>query len=345
MSYYVPVLRWKAAEKGDLEELSDEERSMCRPLIELIPKNLESKSFAKLSKELKQSCQSNCLYLDFQTCFQQIGEEFPNDKADNIFGKLLLQESRLIPVVRLAATSGFLSIVKRYATASGDGICLRVTCEDLQKENADKKIALFLDRIGIDTYLVDLLVDSVFINTTSPDIKTPLLNVPNPLLWRNLIWIGGSFPRNLTELSVGNHYIPRSEWEAWRKLSDSTNAISRVPAFGDYTIQHPIFYAPPPHPVNVSASIRYTLSDSWLVMRGEGLMNKDGPKNKQYPAHATILCDSTDFSGAGFSAGDSYIAKTALDPSKPGNATTWLKAGINHHMTMVTTQLQAAVET
>ena len=26
MSYYVPVLRWKAAEKGALEELSDEEK-------------------------------------------------------------------------------------------------------------------------------------------------------------------------------------------------------------------------------------------------------------------------------------------------------------------------------
>ena len=344
MNYYTPILRWKAAERKALHTLSDEVRAMCKPVIELTPKSLEAKAFAKLPREFEEASQANCPYVDFQTSFGHIGEEFPTDKADNILRDMLSMEMGIIPVVRLDNSPQFISTVKQYQSMGRTGVCLRITTGDLRQEDAGSKIDEILNKISIDSAQTDLLIDAEFIQTSVPDLETLQRRVPYLSLWRTLIWAGGSFPRDLSEFSVGNHELPRLEWKAWQKLNLSGDSIPRVPRFADYTIQHPIYHVPPPI-ANVSASIRYTCPDHWLVMRGEGLMNKDGPKNEQYPAHAMMLCDLTEFSGAAFSAGDSYVARTAANPSKPGNPTTWLEACINHHVTMVTTQLRTLVET
>jgi mannose-6-phosphate isomerase-like protein (cupin superfamily) len=41
--------------------------------------------------------------------------------------------------------------------------------------------------------------------------------------------------------------------------------------------------------MNISASIRYTTDDYWVIMRGEGLRNKGGAGYDQYPANAELL--------------------------------------------------------
>ena len=80
-------------------------------------------------------------------------------------------------------------------------------------------------------------------------------------------------------------------------------------------------------------------------MRGEGLKSDDGPGNAQYPAEAQLLCEMDEFCGAGFSRGDSYIQETSQQPNGPGNPYTWLRAGINHHMTYATRQVLQLVPT
>jgi hypothetical protein len=112
-----------------------------------------------------------------------------------------------------------------------------------------------------------------------------------------------------------------------------------LPSFGDYTIQHPIFYEPV-EGANVSASIRYTSEAYWVVMRGEGLRNRDGAGFAQYPANAELLLSRKEFCGSHFSYGDAYIWQMGSHQSPTnGNPETWLRAGINHHLVFQARQI------
>ena len=114
--------------------------------------------------------------------------------------------------------------------------------------------------------------------------------------------------------------------------------VPRRATFADYTTQHAIF-AEPPRRANFSASIRYTSTDDWVIMRGEGVFNDDSAGYAQWPANAMLLCERAEFCGARFSAGDTYIAARTLDGASTGNAESWLRAGVNHHLTFAVCQL------
>jgi hypothetical protein len=118
----------------------------------------------------------------------------------------------------------------------------------------------------------------------------------------------------------------------------SNGSLLRHATFGDYTIQNGAFLEPPSRP-NISASIRYTTDENWVIMRGEGLRNKDGPGHDQYPANAELLCGRDEYCGEDFSYGDAYIRERYENPQKTGNPETWLRAGINHHVTFVVRQI------
>ena len=88
--------------------------------------------------------------------------------------------------------------------------------------------------------------------------------------WLTFSIISGVFPRDLTEIKPpGQHLIRRLDWLTYLQEIRDTAGLPRIPeTFGDYTIQHPIYYEPPKR-ANYSASIRYT-NDAWLIMRGRG---------------------------------------------------------------------------
>ncbi len=73
---------------------------------------------------------------------------------------------------------------------------------------------------------------------------------------------------------------------------------------------------------NPSASIRYTADEYWVIMRGEGVLNKNGPGYAGYSANAQLLCERKEFCGADFSAGDEYIATMSQQTTDTGNAGT-----------------------
>ena len=149
--------------------------------------------------------------------------------------------------------------------------------------------------------------------------------------------LAGSFPKDLTGLARNEtHRLRRSEFRQWRDLGSWPG---RRPAFGDYTVQHVYFKEPVSVP-NFSASVRYTLEDEYLILRGEGVLNEGGPGRGQWSAWATLLTEMPEFFGASFSAGDRYVVERATDWRNPGTAQKWLEAAFSHHVT--TTALQVA---
>jgi hypothetical protein len=75
-------------------------------------------------------------------------------------------------------------------------------------------------------------------------------------------------------------------------------------------------------------------------MRGEGLRNKNGAKYDQYWGQANSLMYRDEYSGENYCYGDQYIARIGSQTSETGTPETWLKAGINRHMTLVARQIK-----
>lgn len=108
----------------------------------------------------------------------------------------------------------------------------------------------------------------------------------------------GAFPPDLQQFEPGNRRIPRSDWLAWKKaVSESKNRM-RKPSFSDYTIQYGL-YKEPVEGNNPSVSVRYTLDEEWLIMRGEAVRGKNPsdsdegrPGREQWHGHAQLLCDN-----------------------------------------------------
>ena len=77
-------------------------------------------------------------------------------------------------------------------------------------------------------------------------------------------------------------------------------------------------------------------------MRGQKV--EKGQKS-QYPAQAVLLSQLPEFCGNDFDAGDRRVSETASEYSEtgkvehPGNSTTWLTVGINHHLVYVVNQI------
>jgi hypothetical protein len=250
----------------------------------------------------------------------------------------------LVPVTGLRRPQVYQAAIAR-AIVHVPRACLRLHLPDLEDHSLQARVDRLLTSLSIAPAEVDLLVDFKLIDDTSPRFSSVAEVLPYLDEWKTVTFGGGSFPKDLTDFTVGDHNHPRTEWLLWRELVRSNKLASRLPGFCDYTTQHP-YYEEPPFPPNFSASIRYAFEDYTVVMRGEWVGKEGSAGYQQWPANASELTQRQEFMGSNFSFGDFYIAKMAArmgHSDNPGNATTWLIAGVNHHITLVCRQFARAI--
>jgi len=242
----------------------------------------------------------------------------------------------VIPVTGLGRDQWYQSAVSSVLAVDQRGVCVRILPVEMSL-SLSQRLNRLLSQLGVDPNEVDLLVDCQITSRLHTSYEDICAAVPNVAEWRTFVIASGAFPKDLSDLQLGLQFLPRLDWRAWRGLVLESSRIQRKPAFGDYAIQYGLYEEPPDRP-NFSASIRYTIADDWLVMRGEGVFHDGSPGFAQWPANAQLLCARGEFCGAGFSAGDRYIHAKSIHHNPPGSAGTWLQAGLNHHMTFVARQ-------
>lgn len=350
--HYVPILKWKAAEKQALENLSEEEKKFVTPLIQLVmPK----------AKNPKKGEEPKSAEAQLEESMQILRSMMPNQISEGILSSwgntpaffdvslidISLREealttilragkksgASLIPVVGLSSNIKIQTKTALLAKENNSGLCLRLFRSDFSSQSAlVASINKLLAMHGLSEKDIDLLVDFQITDEKCSRLVDLSKEIPNILKWRTFTFASGAFPVDLSDCELGVNIIARLDWKHWAKQMNSKE-LPRKPSFADYTIQHPIhkeavqFFSP-------SASIRYTLNDSWLIMRGQK------GKFVQYLANAQLLSQHPNYFGPNFSHGDAYIAEKGKDlKGRPGNATTWLVAGINHHLACTVDQL------
>jgi hypothetical protein len=357
-NHYVPILRWKAAERDALAKLDVNVRLGVTPLFEFImppPKLDKNRVVVENSKmiflrklpntigEINKCSHAGSVFVDVHLVDGDLRamtlESILDSSGES--GALIVPVIHIFPEQSSSADMLTRKIAVQYGRSSTHGSCLRINRVSLVDPNLATGIRQFVDTNGLRYRDTDLLIDLgiVSVEDNVDKIADVLSAIPRLDQWRNFIVAGGAFPKDLAQFEKHSHpEIPRYDWRLVSGLSRS-GRLARVPSYSDYTIQHPVFYENQAFP-NVSASIRYTSDDQWDVLRGEGLNNQKGAGYLQYIAHAKLIVKQPFFKGAKYSYGDDYIIERA-DPNNAnsGNPMTWLRAGINHHITVVVKQL------
>jgi len=350
--HYVPILRWKEAERGALSQLADLDSICVTPLIELVPDNfvqVDKKGHgAKLSSssvthkvvgQLFKCWGDRPFFVDLWNLPKDIlsqGSSHPLIMLGEYGSTLGLS---LIPVIGINRDKTYKSAVRTVLKTHNQGVCLRLTPDDINDPGLDQALSDVLSFLSLTPEEVDLLIDFQIVEHSVPKFNTLCGLIPNIQKWRNFILASGAFPKDLSRLQKNQkHTIQRLDWTSWRDLATAQSSSDRMPIYSDYTIQH-ARYSRYAGQLRFSASIRYTTDDSWIIMRGEDVFNREGRGFKQYPDWAILLCDLPEYCGETYSSGDKYIKEMSLQTTKTGGAAEWLQAGINHHMTFVVRQL------
>jgi len=352
--HYIPILKWKRAEQGALKALGEDQKKYITPLIQFVmPKNKPDEQLqnvvARFKEQVLQIPEKLIEIWGLTSVFIDVSLLFTTSLKAKSIKIISLGGYKLkgvfIPVIHLHDDQEIKDATYSVAKETGSGICLRLICSDfsdLTKLNQD--ITNLLSSSKLLERDVDLLVDIKETEDNGNKYTRYLdlsQNIPNLTKWRTFTFASGSFPKDLSQCKLDEeNLVPRFDWRSWREQIGNKN-LKRKPSFADYTIQHPIYKEATQffHP---TSSIKYTLEDEWLIMKGQR------QKFDKYLASAALLVKDKRYYGENFSDGDKYIAEKAKHfatyikkPSVKGTGSTetWLRAGISHHLVLAAHQV------
>lgn len=338
---YFPVLRWKEAERIALAQVSPDIRRCIAPIIEFVPKEFDLTALsASATNAATQIAQTSGWGAERPVLFDfhLLGDEVATQIIPVLSHNASTRRVNGSIVCGLFHSESYYAAVASAARATGFDIALRVHSHDLRQARTSSLIIEKLAEIGTQPRSVHLILDFRVLSETPPDIFSPLERLRRVGSWKSIIVLMGGFPKDLADVEKNTQQVlPRLDWLAWHEFV-SGNPFS-APSFGDYTVQHGIYEEHEGQHLNFSASIRYTAEKVWVIMRGEGVLNKDGPGYAQWPANAQLLCLREEFNGGSYSPGDRYIESMSGQTLQTGTAKDWLAAGINHHITFVARQI------
>lgn len=357
---YVPVLKGKEGELAALETLHLSIRSRIMPLLELPPipfdhvKKQKTKTDAEhldgiVSRLGKFSARQQLyLHIGWQGSSDQIEEAGEN--VHIFLSRLRLTNIEAIPVITFQSSQSYLQATMQHNEATNLGFCIRMRMRDFNEEiDQEQELSRIQQALGLrDASTIDLVIDLGDLGT-SPEYGLhtarsifSILPRADKFQWRRLILVAASFPKDLRDIDAASTILlERKEWNLWLALQRKPGALPRRNLiFGDYAISNPLAKELDPIKMVMSANIRYTTDRDWLILKGRSVRKY---KFTQYFQLCESLVERKEFCGGDFSWGDWFIEQCALAMQGPGNATTWRKVGVNHHLTFVAAELAKLV--
>jgi hypothetical protein len=167
---------------------------------------------------------------------------------------------------------------------------------------------------------------------SAPEVVAPIISGALESLqdlgpWQYIIFQGTHYPEK-NPADHGSHMLwPRNEWNAWRQAVRFDPSTKEHMMFGDYAADcAKIEFGS--SGFSAIRHYRYATETDWLVVRGENT----GSDRQIMQRVCRKIVDSGHFAGAGFSAADSYIFRTANHADGPGNAAIWRQMNTTHHI-------------
>jgi hypothetical protein len=355
VGHYVPVIQSQVGERAALVQAPPTLWQTVTPLVEVVgPKTVQppltETRVAGWTQAVRKAVGTRPIYLDvvrLKPTLAVAGKNGQDPVLARIYVEARKRGVRFVPVAYVGESSA--AHVKMVATAAlqdGYGVALRYRMRKVTPtagKGHKELLASRLSDIGVDPGDSDLLVDLGFLEADSEvhpeDVADALEEMLGVADWRCVVLLGTSIPKSLSVVKQGTvGTIPRREWALWSALGNYR--LTRIPAFGDYVIQHP---DPPPEEIGAKkmmlmrANIRYTAETETIVARGHPI-SQEG--SEQYEDLCKQLVARSEFAGGAYSWGDSVIDECASGWREPGSQGLWRAAGTSHHLELVTGQVR-----
>lgn len=355
--HYIPILKWKAGEYRGVTALEDDVKKAFTPLIELQCERASTsgrRNRRSVGKDLRfvleEIAEAGIIERPFFiSCTDIIGADYWRRRVHPLVTlcEMASEEGILaVPVLNLDYALEQQGILPRLLSDDDiTGIGIRLDQSILGDTSLHDRISEFLDITRVELRNIDLFFDLGAIPTTPEGVLTVGLrsiinDFPRLNEWRTFTLVGTAFPQTVASVQRGSGTtrVPRTEWLTWLGLINSggPGSLKRLPTYGDYGIQHPTMVEFDPIRMTVSANIRYTSDEDWLIFKGKST-KKEGLA--QFHSLARSLTRHPDYRGREFSWGDNYVYECANRREGPGNPTTWRSVGTNHHLTLVVDQI------
>lgn len=349
--HYVPVLFTKAGERDALDALDATTKDSFTPLFTIHPIGWDfdndcpaktiDQHLMNLPRELAKVWGNRPAFIDGV----YVENESMSDGSHPIEWMVRTARSEgleLVPVVSPGNSSDYQAAVARIVKADDvSEVCLRLQVSDWPIPPMDISIDAFLNSLGATRATCHLVLDlraEVGASATFA-VQNALPNLPNVASWKTLTVIATGMPEQLPQ-GRGVHVLPRSEWTSYLATVTGRKYGSRRPTYGDYVISHPDPLADiDPRFLQISAKLKYTVDDSWLMARG-GLFKANGGKSgggaEIRPVARALVADPR-FTRSHCD-GETWIV-AAAGTGSTGGPRTWVKVGTMHHIQLVVDQI------
>lgn len=349
--HYVPVLFTKAGERDALKSIDDRSKARIVPLFVVHPiawdferdrpeKTIDA-HLAKLPEALVKSWGTGDAFIDVR----HVDGEQMEDGRHPV--EWLVTEARkldltLVPVLAPSSSDECAAAVARLVAGRTEEICLRVDAGEWPVPPQDGVIDTFIRGLGVRKQDVHLVLD--LRDETEESARFALAaafrGLPTPRAWKTITVTATAMPQ-VTPSGRGIHELRREEWANYRDLIDNRKYGVRRPTFGDYGISHPDPFADiDPRLLQISAKLKYTSDDKWLLARGglfKGTGGRSGGGAEIRPV-ARLLSTHDEFTRNHCGA-EKWISAAASGTGSVGNPQTWVKIGTWHHLMRVLDQI------
>lgn len=343
--HYVPVLKVKQNEKFALKRLSPTFQPLIVPLLEIVERKPDNA--ATIDKHLNTSFNGLADSVQgYPRCFidtREIAADGPL-AAEEVFQRAKAAGIVFTPVTGVYRTAD----VNAALNNRKHGLAIRLRRHEFESGALPARLVDFLSQHALKAEEIDLIIDLGGVDDLIADgimalSQKCLSEVPHQQQWRTFTLSACAFPKTMAGISRYSHdLMERADWIAWKDgLHANHSRLLRLPTFSDCAIQHPSgvegfdFRT-----MQVSASIRYTLPDHWLLIKGES--TKRRPAKEQFPELAAELVYGNHrcfYAGAQHCPGCADIKAAADGASGFGSAGVWRRIGSIHHMTSVMEEL------
>ena len=285
---YVPILRTKAGEAAALENLNAAQKDRIFPVF-----NVSEDPPATFATMMIKAWAQRPMALDglYNLNFTGSSAAFVA-----LFHQLGQGGIPIIPAIECAGPPPNLGMAQPLIGTYGQGLVVKATLAQIGT------VSQWVQHQGWNNAIVDLVIDAGHIGQFAPAVIASLVvnqcnqHVSAAAGWRSVSFVGASVPRDFGALPIGLTKVPRVEWTAWQAI----HPLVHLPMnYGDYGIAHPDLEEPPGYVMaNATVSVKYTVDDHWLAIKGRQIGGANGiPMPQQYHEHAQLLVNNPQFGG------------------------------------------------
>jgi Beta protein len=367
-SHYVPILKGKLGELTALRRTEPKVAKRITPLVEVPPiplAYLEGQEEPVLGKSIDKHVEDigskfvkalRGLPSVFIDAYYIEGEDELEDGSsptDALLKSLRAGNIPFTPTIGLDRVEDCADSVRAAIQADARGCCLRLVEADLEGiADLGDQVSSLLTALEVVPNDVDLLLDFGPRVPSKAALPYQIDTLPFLEDWRTLTVASSCFPVDMSGIARNSvQEIDRDDWLVWAWLRTRRKSVSRMPAFGDYAINHPVLAEVDPRIISMSPNIRYTSGHGYVVAKGQAQPRKkmaatSGQKaarkrlspSEQYPRLAATIKKHQSWKGRNFSWGDLFIDKCSRRECV-GNPTDWRAVGTCHHIALVVQQI------